>query len=158
MGDTRWLDDDEQAAWRAYIGATTRVRQRCDSDLLEATGLLPDDYAILVLLSESPDRRARMSDVAEHLATSPSRLTYRVDRLVTMGYVERASCPTDKRGSFAVLTDEGMEALEAAAPIHVASVRTHLLDHLTRDELVQLGSLLAKVGASGDVPSVAPAS
>lgn len=145
MADTKWLDSDELRAWRSYIEATTRVRQACGADLQAQTGLIPDDYAILMTLSESPDRRCRMVALADRLATAPRRITYRVDRLEEMGYVCRETCPTDRRGSFATLTDAGMEALEQAAPIHAATVRQHLLDHLTRAEFLQVGKLLERV-------------
>ena len=143
-----WLDDSEQQAWRSYIDATIRVSRACDSDLQAATGLTGDDYGILVLLSESPDHATRMVDVAAFLATSPSRVTYRVDRLVNKGYLRRESCPTDKRGSLAVLTTEGFEALQQAAPIHVENVRRHLLQHLTRDEFLAIGRMLEPVAAA----------
>jgi DNA-binding MarR family transcriptional regulator len=145
MTNTQWLDEEEQAAWRAYIEATIRVWRACDGELLAETGLSDDDYGILVYLSEAPDHSGRMSDLAASMATSPSRVTYRIDRLVDMGYIRRESCPTDKRGTFAVLTPVGMQALEAAAPVHVASVRNHLLDHMTREDFLALGRLLEPV-------------
>lgn len=145
MNETRWLDPEEAQAWRSYIEATTRVRQACDTALAAETGLTLDDYGILVALSESPEHRMRMNDLAAVLATSPSRMTYRIDRLVKLGHVCRESCPTDRRGSFAVLTPEGMEALRQAAPVHVASVRDNLVDHMTGEEFVALGRILQRV-------------
>ena len=127
---TRWLDDDEMAFWRAYTVAAGRLNAAIDADLRAESGLTLDDYEVLVHLSEAPDRRVRMSELAERVVQSRSRLTQRIDRMVTRGLVERQQCPDDRRGTFAVLTDEGMAALEAAAPGHVASVRRHLLDHL----------------------------
>ena len=145
MEDPRWLDGEEQRAWRSYIEATMRAMRACNSELEAETGLTDDDYGVLMFLSEAPQRSARMVDLAGFLGTSPSRITYRIDRLVAMGYVRRQSCPTDKRGSFAVLTPEGMRAMEHAAPIHVASVRRHLLDHISREELLTLGRILEPV-------------
>jgi DNA-binding MarR family transcriptional regulator len=145
MTDTAWLDDEEQEAWRSYIEATVRVRRECESELQAATDLSEDDYGTMVMLSEAEGRSARMVDVAAFLGTSPSRVTYRIDRLVKMGYVRRDTCPSDRRGSLAVLTDEGFAALAEAAPVHVDSVRRHLLDHISRDDLFELGRILGPV-------------
>lgn len=127
---TRWLDDDEMAFWRAYTVAAGRLNAAIDADLRAESGFTLDDYEVLVHLSEAPDRRVRMSELAERVVQSRSRLTQRIDRMVTRGLVERQQCPEDRRGTFAVLTDDGMAALEAAAPGHVESVRRHLLDRL----------------------------
>ena len=127
---TRWLDDDEMAFWRAYTVAAGRLNAAVDADLRAESGLTIDDYEVLVHLSEAPERRIRMSDLADRVVQSRSRLTQRIDRMVSRGFVERQQCPEDRRGTFAVLTDVGFEALAAAAPGHVESVRRHLLDHL----------------------------
>ena len=127
---TRWLDDDEMAFWRAYTVASGRLNAAIDADLRAESGLTLDDYEVLVHLSEAPERRVRMSELAEHVVQSRSRLTQRIDRMVERGLVARQQCPDDRRGTFAVLTDEGFATLEAAAPGHVESVRRHLLDHL----------------------------
>ena len=127
---TRWLDDDEMAFWRAYTVAAGRLNDAIDADLRAESNLTLDDYEVLVHLSEAPDRRVRMSELADRVVQSKSRLTQRIDRMVGRGLVERQQCPEDRRGTFAVLTDEGFAALEAAAPGHVDSVRRHLLDRL----------------------------
>lgn len=127
---TRWLDGDEMAFWRAYTVAAGRLNAAIDADLRAESNLTLDDYEVLVHLSEAPDRRIRMSELADRVVQSKSRLTQRIDRMVARGLVEREQCPEDRRGTFAVLTDEGLAVLEAAAPGHVDSVRRHLLDHL----------------------------
>ena len=136
---TRWLDDDEMAFWRAYTVAAVRVNVAIDADLRAESNLTLDDYEVLVHLSEAPDRRVRMSELAELVVQSKSRLTQRIDRMVTRGLVERQQCPDDRRGTFAALTDDGFAVLEAAAPGHVDSVRRHLLDHLDHGQ-VQAGA------------------
>ncbi|MGI9579030.1 MAG: MarR family winged helix-turn-helix transcriptional regulator [Microthrixaceae bacterium] len=146
--EPRWLDSEEQDAWRSYIEATIRVWRALDSDLHAATGLTDDDYGVLSLLSESPSRARRMTDLATFLDTSPSRVTYRIDRLIDKGYLRREPCPTDRRGTLAVLTEDGLAALEAAAPIHVANVRRHLTDHLTREDFLELGRILETVASA----------
>jgi DNA-binding MarR family transcriptional regulator len=145
VSDVQWLDDEEQRAWRSFVGALRHVRMNVDRPVQDETGLSSIDYSVLVYLSESPDRQARMSELADFAVVSSSQLTYRVDRLVKLGYLERRPCPTDRRGSIAVLTDPGLAAFEQAAAVHVATVRLAFLDRLTRDELLTVGRLLAKV-------------
>ncbi len=145
MTETKWLDADESQAWRSYIEATIRVQNACTTALQAATGLTLDDYGILVALSEAPEHRVRMSELADMVSASPSRLTYRIDRLVKMGYICRSACPEDGRSSYAVLTPAGVEGLEAASHHHVANVREFLLDVVTPAELAALGITLEKV-------------
>jgi DNA-binding MarR family transcriptional regulator len=98
-------------------------------------------YQILAMLSEAPDRTLRMSDLAEQTWSSRSRLSHAVDRLEQFGWVQRMSCPSDRRGAFAVLTDAGLAVLAEAAPGHVESVRRHLFDRLNPDQVEQLGEI-----------------
>jgi DNA-binding MarR family transcriptional regulator len=109
-------------------------------------------YEILVSLSEAPDRTLRMSELAGVRGSSRSRLSHAVTRLEKAGWVMRRECPTDKRGSFAMLTDEGFAALEAAAPGHVTEVREKLFDRLTPEQIEQLGKI-SKAILSGVDPS-----
>jgi DNA-binding MarR family transcriptional regulator len=142
---TRWLSDDEQAAWRAWIAASLLLPDRLSRDLQDEAGISLADYEILVYLSESPDRRLRMSELADRTLSSRSRLSHQVDRLTDAGFVDREPCSEDRRGYFAVLTPQGWDFLVASAPMHVASVREHLVDVLTPDEFAELGRLCAKV-------------
>lgn len=142
---TRWLSEDEQRAWRAWIAASNTLNHRLSADLQRQHGLTLADYEILVQLSEHPERKLRMSDLAEATLASRSRLSHQVDRLVKRGLVERQECEFDKRGSFAALTDQGWNAIVAAAPDHVQSVRNYLVDVLSPQELKDLGSSCSKV-------------
>ena len=135
---TRWLDPDEQRAWRAYLSATQLLHAQLDRELQRDSGIPHAYYEILVRLSEAPDRVLRMSELASAAESSRSRLSHAVARLEEAGWVLRESCPTDRRGSFARLTDDGFAALDAAAPAHVASVRRHLIDQLTPEQVRQL--------------------
>ncbi len=128
---TRWLDAEEQQAWRAWLYSTLLLQDRLDRELTHGTGISHAYYEILVQLSETPGRALRMSDLAERCLSSRSRLSHAVSRLEERGWVRRQVCPDDGRGQLAVLTDEGFAALEAAAPVHVASVRAHLFDQLS---------------------------
>lgn len=146
MTETRWLDEQEMAAWRSFLEAGHRVERRLEQQLKEAAGLSHTQYEVLVLLANAPESSMRMSELAHAVITSKSGLTYQIGRLEKRGLVQRRSCPTDVRGVFAVLTDEGRRTLEGAAPGHVAAVREALVDSLDRTELAVLAEALGRVG------------
>ncbi|MFI1735501.1 MarR family winged helix-turn-helix transcriptional regulator [Streptomyces acidicola] len=135
---TRWLSPEEQRAWRAYIAASALLEDTLDRQLQQEAGLPHLYYSVLAMLSETPDRRLRMTDLAEVLKITRSRLTYAVARLEKDGAVRREDCEWDKRGSVAVLTDEGMALLERTAPGHVETVRRAVFDHLDPAQVEQL--------------------
>ena len=153
---TRWLSADEQQVWRAFLSANKLVFEQLDRELQRDAGLPHAYYEILVRLSEAPDRALRMSALADRSQSSRSRLSHAVARLEENGWVRRESCADDKRGQIARLTDEGFAALEAAAPSHVESVRTHVFDPLTAEQQQQLKiiseALLAALHAAPDGP------
>jgi DNA-binding MarR family transcriptional regulator len=130
-GEPRWLDVDEQKAWRAWLYSAQLLLDRLDRELTHQTGISHAYYEILVALSETPGRMMRMSELADRCLSSRSRLSHAVSRLEERGWVRRQVCEEDARGQLAVLTDDGFAALEAAAPVHVEGVRTHLFDQLT---------------------------
>ena len=137
-GRPRWLDADEQKAWRAWLFSSLLLQDRLDRELTHATGISHAYYEILVQLSETPEHRLRMSELAERSLSSRSRLSHAVTRLEERGWVRRQGCPEDGRGQLAVLTDEGFAALQAAAPIHVEGVRRHLFDQLTPEQVAAM--------------------
>jgi DNA-binding MarR family transcriptional regulator len=141
---TPWLNDSEQHAWRMLIMTTTSLLAVLDNELQAAHGMSLGDYEVLARLSEAPSRTLRMNDLAGQLHLSPSGMTRRIDGLVKAGFVERHQCPTDRRGSNAVLTEAGAAALEAAAPTHVRGVREHLIDRLDEQQLTSLADCLAR--------------
>ncbi|MBV7699581.1 MarR family winged helix-turn-helix transcriptional regulator [Streptomyces sp. TRM70350] len=159
---TRWLTPEEQRAWRAYMGATLLLEDALDRQLQQEAGMPHLYYSILANLSEAPERRLRMTDLAEKLKITRSRLTYAVTRLEKDGLVRREECRGDKRGSVAALTDAGMAVVERAAPGHVEAVRATLFDHLTPRQVGQLEEIFTEVAqalqgdgggnAAGDVP------
>ena len=140
-GEARWLDAEEQKAWRAWLFSTQLLQDRLDRELTHGTGISHAYYEILVALSEAPGQMMRMSELADRCLSSRSRLSHAVSRLEERGWVRREACADDARGQLAVLTDEGFAALEAAAPIHVESVRTHLFDQLTREQVEHMRDL-----------------
>jgi len=144
---TRWLDADEQRAWRAWLYGNMLLQERLERELTRATGISNAYYEILVQLSESPCRSLRMSELADRCLSSRSRLSHAVSRLEERGWVRRQNCAEDGRGQLAVLTDEGFAALEAAAPVHVESVRTHLFDQLSTAQITaarEIGETLVR--------------
>jgi DNA-binding MarR family transcriptional regulator len=147
MAETRWLNADEQRTWRAFLRATMLLRGQLDRELQRESGMPLAYYEILAMLSEAPNRSLRMCELATLTWSSRSRLSHAVDRLEQNGWVRRVSCPQDKRGAFAVLTDEGFAALVAAAPVHVDGVRRHLFDQLTAQQVMELGTISNAIGA-----------
>jgi DNA-binding MarR family transcriptional regulator len=152
MAEPRWLDEPEQRAWRAYLTGSRLLAAQLDRELQQNSGIPHAYYEILVRLSEAPGRTLRMSDLALVSVSSRSRLSHAVARLEEAGWVRRDSCPTDRRGAFAVLTDEGFAQLAAAAPQHVDGVRMHLFDRLEADQVDQLRQIFEAVadGLSGE--------
>lgn len=144
---TRWLSTQEQASWRAWLSASLLLNDRLNRDLQAQHGLTLADYEILVWLSEAPDRRLRMSDLAERTLSSRSRLSHQVDRMEQAGLVTREVCAEDRRGSFAVLTEHGWDVIVAAAPDHVASVRAHLVDALSPEAFAALGAACEEISS-----------
>ena len=138
VGEPRWLDPEEQKAWRAWLYSSMLLQDQLDRELTHETGISHAYYEILVQLSEAPCRALRMSQLAERSLSSRSRLSHAVSRLEERGWVRRQVCEEDGRGQLAVLTDEGFAALAAAAPVHVESVRTHVFDQLTPEQVAAM--------------------
>jgi DNA-binding MarR family transcriptional regulator len=145
MGDPQWLDDEEMRAWRCLVDANNRLTAALDAELVAAHDLSLADYVVFVHLSAAPDHRLRMSELAELLHLSPSGLTRRLDRLCKAGLVARERCPSDRRGTFAVLTPSGYARLVEAAPTHVQGVRRHFVDALSRGQLRDIACSLDSV-------------
>ncbi|MGL4306822.1 MAG: MarR family winged helix-turn-helix transcriptional regulator [Mycobacteriaceae bacterium] len=121
-------------AWRAYIEGTQRLLEALNHELQSQYELSLADYRILVLLSESPDRTIRMSDLADGVLSSRSRISRQIRRLEAEGIVTRSNCVDDRRGVQTTLTEKGLEKLIEAAPVHVATVRKHFIDLLSSNQ------------------------
>ena len=156
MAHMRWLNDDEQRTWRAFLAANRLLMDTLDRQLQHEAGIPHTYYEILVRLSEVPDRALRMSQLAVSSMSSRSRLSHAVARLEEAGWVLRRECPTDRRGAVCELTDAGFAALQAAAPGHVEAVRTNLFDQLTPEQVVALRdiseALASHLGGDGRWP------
>jgi DNA-binding MarR family transcriptional regulator len=144
---TAWLTDAQQRAWRAFVMASQLLLDQLDRELQRDAGMSHAYYGILVALSEQPLRAVRMSDLARFLRYSKTRLSEAVSRLEARGWVRREPCPTDRRSTFAVLTDDGFAALETAAPGHVTGVRRHVFDRLTPRQVNQLREISQAIAA-----------
>ncbi len=141
-----WLDADQQHAWREFLHATRLLEAVLDRDL-QAQGLQLSEYEIISMLSEQPDRRLRMSEIAELVVQSRSRLTHTAGRLEKRGWVRREACVGDRRGVELVLTDIGYAEIVRMAPTHVDSVRRNLVAHLSREDLLALGRAMEAINA-----------
>ena len=152
MAEPRWLSDEEQCAWRAFLAATRQVFDELDRELQVDAGMPHTYYMILVSLSEAAGRCLRMTDLARVTGSSLSRLSHAVNRLESFGWVERRPSPDDRRSAVAVLTDAGMAVLVDAAPGHVAAVRANLFDRLTPAQVRHLREVFEAVLAGRDSP------
>ncbi|WP_405539180.1 MarR family transcriptional regulator [Streptomyces sp. NBC_00075] len=131
----RWLDTEEQRAWLAYVEFSTHLSDHLNRQLRRDAGLTHADYTLLAHLSSVPDEALTMSELAERLKITRSRLTHAVTRLQQAGHVDRRDDPVNRRNQLAVLTDQGRELLERAAPGHVDAVRRAVFDALTAEQV-----------------------
>jgi DNA-binding MarR family transcriptional regulator len=136
-----WLDETEARAWRGYMRMRTLLHAQILRELAREAGLSGPDYDVLSDVSEAPGRRARLGDLAARMAWSRSRLSHHITRMERRGLVTREDCTSDGRGAFVVLTDAGWRAIRGAAPGHVASVRRHFIDLLSREQLDALAEI-----------------
>ena len=155
MADVPWLDAQQQAAWRAYLRGGRRLLEALDRDLAPY-GLGLAEYEILSMLSEVPHHRLRMSELADIVVQSRSRLTHTATRLERRGWVTRAPYPGDGRGVLLSLTPEGLETVERVAPVHVKSVRRVLIDLVSAEQLESLGASMSLVHDRLCPPAVPP--
>lgn len=122
------LTGEDQATWRSYLIAARMLFEEIDRSLEETSGMSLADYTVLVRLRDAGDDGLRMSELADSAVFSRSRISHAISRLEKQGWVQRRSCPTDRRGSYASLTATGRAKLEEADPVHTRVVRQHLLD------------------------------
>jgi DNA-binding MarR family transcriptional regulator len=145
-------EDAELGAWRVFIQSHARLLHRLDEELQAAHGMSLAEYDALLQLVNAPDRRLRMSALADRVLLSRSGITRLVDRLVADGTLERSACPTDARGSMATITPQGVSRLRAASKTHLEGVRRYFLDVVSAEEQAVIQSSLERVsnGLTGD--------
>jgi DNA-binding MarR family transcriptional regulator len=139
----------EQLAWVGLIRAHASAVRRFNTDLISAHGLTLNDYEVLLHLAREPERRLRRVDLSKRVLLTPSGITRLLEGLERAGYVERASCSSDARVTYALLTDEGYEKLREASSTHVEGIRSHFADRFSADELETLAELLARLPLDG---------
>jgi DNA-binding MarR family transcriptional regulator len=145
---TRWLDDDQQRAWRGYLRMQSQLSARLNRQLQADSGLSLADFDVLVQLTDVPDARVRVSELARSLQWEKSRLSHHIGRMEKRGLVARAECTDDGRGAFVVLTPAGRSTIEAAAPPHVETVRRLVFDDLTPEQVETLAAISDQVLAN----------
>lgn len=141
-------DEFHLAAWRAFLNAHAALIDRIEREMA-AAGVLPlGSYDVLVALLEAPDHRLRLHELASHIVLSRSTLTRVLDRLEREGLLVRERAPTDRRGTYAVLTDRGRKALSQAWPVYARGIQAHFAAHLTDPEVRVLTKALERVNAA----------
>jgi DNA-binding MarR family transcriptional regulator len=143
MVGTRWLDDEQQRAWRKFIAVTMLLPAALDAQLQRDADLTHFAYLVLAMLSEAPGRALRMSELAARANSSQSRLSHVVARLEERGWVRRERSADDARGNVALLTDAGYDKIVATAPGHVEAARSYLFEALTPTQVRQLDKICA---------------
>ena len=158
MASTRWLTASQERTWRRYRRMRTLLDLQIARDLNRDSGLSETDYDVLSTLSEKPGSRWRARDLAAQLLWSTSRLAHHVGRMEQRGLVARQPCPGDARGALISLTEQGRATLRKAALPHVASVRRHMIDLLTDEEVTALDTIAGKVitHLAGEAPTELP--
>jgi DNA-binding MarR family transcriptional regulator len=145
MTEARWLDDEEQRAWRSLITMQDGLTEFLDRELRHRCGVSTPDYEVLAHLSESPEGRLRPFELGRLLRWEKSRLSQHLGRMQKRGLVSRDRCVTDQRGAIVTITPRGRDLITAAAPQHVANVRDVFIDQLTKAELKSLTAIGDKV-------------
>lgn len=154
MGEPRWLTDDEQRAWRRLAAVVLKLPAELERQLQRDSGMSHFEYWVLALLSETPGRSLRLSELAAQANASLSRLSHVVTRLEERGWVTRAPCPGDARATLAVLTEAGWEQVVSAAPGHVEAVRSLVFDGMGERDVADLervcGAIAQRLDATAD--------
>ena len=141
----RWLDDQQQRTWRAWLTVSELVPRALDAQLQRDAGISHAAYVVLAMLSESPTRSRRMSDLARRSNQSQSRLSHTVARLEDRGWVRRERSADDGRGNVAFLTDAGWDVVRSVAPGHVDAVREAVFAPLDLEQTRALGEALQAI-------------
>lgn len=140
-----WLSAEEERSWRTFIRLHQKLSKHLAADLQAHSGLSGADFQILVALTDVTDGRVRFQDLAEAIDWERSRLSHQVARMIKRGLVAREECAEDGRGAFVVITAQGREVIEAAAPKHVVTVRRLVIDALSPDDLAEFGRLSGRI-------------
>lgn len=148
-----WLNAEEDRSWRALIRLHQKLFRHLGADLEAHSGLSGADFEILVALTDVPEGRVRFQGLAEAIDWERSRLSHQVSRMGKRGLVRREECAEDGRGAFVVITPEGREVIEAAAPKHLVAVRRLVIDVLDPEDLAALGRISSRIVEQIDAES-----
>lgn len=151
--DTRQLEDLELAAWRGLLFAYRNLTAAIDERLEREHGLSLSSYEVLLVLSKEDDHAMRMGNLADLLLLSRSGLTRLVDRMVARGLIERHTCPVDRRGTYARLTEAGMAMFREAQPTNLAAIRELFVSRLDPADLEDLARAWERVDPGGGGPA-----
>jgi DNA-binding MarR family transcriptional regulator len=150
VNEIRWLTEREGRAWRALQFMQMRLDGELARLLAADSALSYPDYVVLVALTDRPDGRLRMFELAAVLGWEKSRLSHHIARMANRGIVDKEPCDDDRRGAYVVVTTRGRRELEAAAPGHVAAVRRLFIDLLTDQQLDTIADVAETVLAALD--------
>jgi DNA-binding MarR family transcriptional regulator len=150
--EVRWLTAQEQHLWRGWLKLNAELTSTLQRDLQQDAGLSMPDYEVLVHLTDNPEGRVRVTELAGLLQWERSRVSHHIKRMERRGLVERAQCSEDGRGAFIVITPQGRAAIEEAAPGHVMAVRRLMFEALTEEEKVALAAVIDKLLARSNYP------
>ena len=145
MADAQWLTTEEQRMWRGFHRMRRALDRGLERQLADGAGLSSADFEVLVPLSEAPDRRLRARELGRMVSWDRSRLSHHLRRMELRGLVERLECPGDARGTIIALTSAGWSLIQAAAPAHVAAVRSYVFDVLTPAEVLTFADLTERI-------------
>lgn len=145
MTDSPWLDDRSQQVWRQWLHVTGGLPGAIGAQLQRDSNLSHADFAVLVRLSEAPHERSRIAELADVLQWERSRLSHQLTRMEKRGLVRREECSDDGRGAFAVLTPEGRDRIEQAAPGHARLVRHLFFEGLPEEDLAAFDRVLTRL-------------
>src|SRR4249919_4336782 len=148
--DVRWLTAEEERVWRRWLTLNARLSATLQRELQDDAGLSMPDFEVLVHLTDSPEGRVRVTDLARLLQWERSRVSHHVTRMESRHLVRRVECAEDGRGAFVVITPQGRAAIEQAAPGHVNAVRRLVLDALSPEELDVFAKIIDKALAQPD--------
>jgi DNA-binding MarR family transcriptional regulator len=154
--DVRWLTAQEEHLWRRWLTLNARLSATLHRELQNDAGLSMPDFEVLVHLTDRPEGRMRVTDLARLLQWERSRVSHHVTRMESRRLVQRVECPEDGRGAFVVITPQGRAAIEQAAPGHVSTVRRLVFDALTPEEIDALATIIDKALAQLDNQPEAP--
>ena len=143
--DTPWLSAEEERVWRGWLKLNAELSATLQRELQDDSGLSMPDFEVLVHLTDTPEGRVRVTELARLLHWERSRVSHHVTRMERRGLVERTECPDDGRGAFIAVTSGGRAAIAQAAPGHVRAVRRLMFDVLSSEEADRLGTAIDKM-------------